>query len=53
MDDTNCTAEEMSKSLEHSLGGLGNSVVDNDPNKTFVSNKVCFDSNIYLKFTFT
>ena len=40
VDDTDCTAEEMSEGLEHSLGGLGNSVVDNNPNRILVSNKV-------------
>ena len=37
---TDCTAEEMSKALEHSLGGLGNSVLDNDPSRVLVSDKV-------------
>ena len=40
MDGTDCTAEEMNESLEHSLGGLGNSMVDNDPTRILVSNKV-------------
>ena len=40
VDGTDCTAEEMSKALEHSLGGLGNGMVDNDPSRTLVSNKV-------------
>ena len=42
MDGTDCTAEEMSKALEHTLGGLGNSVVDYDPSRVLVSNKVNF-----------
>ena len=40
MDGTDCTAEEMSKALEHSLGGLGNSVDDNNNSRILVSNKV-------------
>ena len=40
VDGTDCTAEEMSKALEHSLGGRGNSVLDNDPSRILVSNKV-------------
>ena len=40
MDGTDCTAEEMSKALEHSLGGLGNSVNDNNQYRILVSNKV-------------
>ena len=40
MDGTDCTAEEMSKALEHSLGALGNSILDNDPSRILVSNKV-------------
>ena len=40
-DDISCTAEEMSKSLEHTLGGRGNGVFDNDPTRMLVSNKVC------------
>ena len=41
VDGTDCTAEEMSKALEYSLGGRSNSVVDNDPTRILVSNKVC------------
>ena len=40
MDGTDCTAEEMSKALEHSLGVNGNSVFDNDLSRLLVSNKV-------------
>ena len=43
MDGTDCTAEEMSKALEHTLGGLGNSVVDYNPSRVLVSNKVNFN----------
>ena len=37
---TDCTAEEMKKSLEHTLGGLGNSILDYDPDRVLVSEKV-------------
>ena len=40
MDGTDCTAEEMSKALEHSLGALGNSILDIDSSRILVSNKV-------------
>ena len=40
VDGTDCTAEEMSKALEHSLGGLGNSVNDNNQSRIIVSDKV-------------
>ena len=40
MDGTDCTAEEMSKALEHSLGDRGNGKLDNDPSRVLVSNKV-------------
>ena len=41
VDGTNCTAEEMSKALEHTLGGYGNGLFDNDPTRILVSYKVC------------
>ena len=40
MDGTDCSAEEMKKSLEHTLGGLGNGILDYDPDRVLVSNKV-------------
>ena len=40
MDGTDCTAEEMKKSLEHTLAGIGNSVLDYDPQRVLVSKKV-------------
>ena len=40
VDGTDCTAEEMSEALEHTLGGLGNGVLDNDPSRILVSSKV-------------
>ena len=43
VDGTDCTAEEISKALEHTLGGLGNHVVDYDPSRILVSNKVNFN----------
>ena len=42
VDGTDCTAEEMSKALEHSLGVLSNSVIDYYPSRILVSNKVYF-----------
>ena len=49
MNGTDCTAEEMSKALEHSLAGLGNSVLDNDPSRILVSNKVYYCMHIINK----
>ena len=40
VDGTDCTAEEMSKALEHSMGARGNSVLDNNSSRILVSNKV-------------
>ena len=40
VDGTDCTAEEMSKALEHSLGSLGNGVLSNDRSRVLVSDKV-------------
>ena len=40
VDGTDCTAEEMSKALEHSLGVNGNSVFDNNLFRVLISNKV-------------
>lgn len=40
VDGTDCTAEEMSKALEHSLGSRGNDELDNNPSRILVSNKV-------------
>ena len=40
VDGTDCTAEEMSKALEHSVGARGNGKLDNDPSRILVSNKV-------------
>ena len=39
-DSTDCTAEEMGRALEHSLGGSGNNVQDDDPSRVLASNKV-------------
>ena len=47
VDSTGCTADEISKALEHSLGGRGNSVVDNDPTRMLVSYKVCLIVKVY------
>ena len=40
VDGTDCTAEEMRKALEHSVGARGNGRLDNDPSRVLVSNKV-------------
>ena len=40
VDGTDCTAEEMSKALEHSLGISGNTVLYNDLSRVLVSDKV-------------
>ena len=40
VDDTDCTAEEMSKALEHSISGSGNGILDNNPSRTLISRKV-------------
>ena len=40
MDGTDCTAEEMRKALEHSLGGRGKSLFDNNLSRVLVSDKV-------------
>ena len=40
VDGTDCTAEEMSKALEHSLGGRGNDILDTDLSTVLVSDKV-------------
>ena len=45
MDGTDCTAEEMSKALDHSLTALGHCEVDKDPTRILVSNKVCNSHN--------
>ena len=40
VDGTDCTAEEMSKALEHSLGSRGNGALGNDQSRVLVSDKV-------------
>ena len=40
MNGTDCTAEEMSKALEHTIVASGNSILDNDPSRILASNKV-------------
>ncbi|XP_065917614.1 gamma-aminobutyric acid type B receptor subunit 1-like [Dysidea avara] len=39
VDGTDCSAEEMERSLEHTLGGLGNSILDYDPDRVLASEK--------------
>jgi len=40
VDGIDCTADEMKKSLEHTLGGRGDSVLDSNESRLLVSNKV-------------
>ena len=40
VDGTDCTAEEMRRALEHSLGASGINIFDNDLSRVLVSNKV-------------
>ena len=40
VDGTDCTAEEMGKALEHSVGARGNGKLDHDLSRVLVSNKV-------------
>ena len=40
VDGTHCTAEEMSTALEDSLGGRGISILNNNPSRVLVSDKV-------------
>ena len=40
VDGTDCTAEEMKKSLEHTLEGLAIGLFDYDPDRVLVSKKV-------------
>ena len=41
VDGTDCTAEEMSQALEHTIVISGNDILDNDPSRILASNKVC------------
>jgi len=40
VDGTECSAEQMEKSLDQTLGGRGNSVLDSNKSRLLVSNKV-------------
>ena len=40
VDDTDCTAEEMSKALEQTIVGSGNDILDTILSRTLASNKV-------------
>ena len=40
VDNSDCTADEMSRALEHSISGTGNGILDNDPSRTLISTKV-------------
>ena len=41
VDGTDCTAEEMSKALEHTIVASGYDILDSDLSRVLVSNKVC------------
>ena len=41
VDGTDCTAEEMSKALEHTIVGNGIAILDDDLSRILASNKVC------------
>ena len=41
VDGTDCTAEEMSKALEHTIVGGRNDILDNHLSRILASNKVC------------
>ena len=40
MEGTDCSADDMKTYLEHTLGGLGNGVLESNPSRLLVSNKV-------------
>jgi len=40
VDGTDCTAEQMMTHLEHTLGGLGDDMLESYPSRILVSNKV-------------
>ena len=41
VDGTDCTPEEMSEALEHTIVASGYDILDNDLSRVLVSNKVC------------
>ena len=51
VDGTDCTAEEMSKALEHTIVGNGIAICDDDLSRILASNKVRV-SIICIKFSF-
>ena len=52
VDGTDCTAEEMSKALEHTIVGGRNDILDNDLSRILASNKVCVLTIGKLLFSF-
>ena len=49
-DNNDCIAKEMIKALEHSLGGTGNNIFNDEPFRILVSNKVDCDYKAHLLF---
>ena len=50
MDGTDCTAEEMSKALEHTIVSSGNDILDNDLARILVSNKVRISTSVKFSY---
>ena len=50
--DNGCTAEEMSKALEHTIVTKGNAILDNDLSRILASNKVCAFGICKIFFSF-
>ena len=50
VDGTDCTAEEMSKALEHTIVGSGNDILDNDLARILVSNKVHISTSVKFPY---
>ena len=49
-DEDNCIAKEMIKALEHSLGGSGINIFNDEPLRVLVSNKVDCNYKAHLLF---
>ena len=50
VDGTDCTAEEMSKALEHTIVGSGNDILDNDLARVLASNKVRVSTSVKFPY---
>ena len=50
VDGTDCTAEEMSKALEHTIVSSGNDIHDNDLARILVSNKVHISTSVKFSY---